>query len=137
MDIARYKLSLAAGFFLLWLCILYMGADHPPPIGFLWVVLLDLVASLLVYLRVPTYADWHATRRPRRVLLALRDGVLTGFAFGVTALVFSAARPGSTVALGWEPVLIWFVVLTLVGATTAALVYAFISLASGRSASGT
>ena len=39
-------LALAAGHFLLWLGVLYAGADHPPPPGFLWLVALDLVASL-------------------------------------------------------------------------------------------
>ena len=132
MDITRHRLSTAAGFFLLWLGVLYAGADHPPPPGFLWLVLLDLIASLLVYLRVPTYAAWHAARRPHRVLRVLRDGALTGLAFATGTLLFAVARLGTAVAPGWGPVLTWLVVLTSVGAITAALLYAFVSLAGKR-----
>jgi hypothetical protein len=38
------------------------------------------------------------------------------------------ARLGSAAALGWEPVLIWLVVLTLAGAMNTAFLYALISL---------
>lgn len=127
MKLDRPALSLAAGFFLIWLCVLYLGADHPPPRGFVWLVVLDLVAAFLVYLRVPTYADWHAARRPHRVLRVLRDGALAGLAFGTATLIFAVARQGSTVTLGWEPVLIWLVVLTLVGAMNTVLLYAVMS----------
>jgi hypothetical protein len=132
MRLDRRALSLAAGFFLAWVCVLYLGADHPAPRGFVWLVVLALVASVLVYLRSPTYADWHAARRPRRVLRVLSDGAVTGLAFGTLTLVFSAARPGSTAALDWEPILIWLVVLTLVGAMNAALLYFSISLGGGK-----
>jgi len=100
MTVDRGALAIAAGFFVVWLCVLYLGADHPPPRGFVWLVVLALVASVMVYLRTPTYAEWHATRRSRRVLRMLLDGALVGLAFGTLTLVFSAARPGSTVALG-------------------------------------
>ncbi len=137
MKLDKPALAIAAGFFLLWLCVLYAGADHPPPLGFVWLVLLDLIASGLLYLRVRTYADWHAVRRPHRVLLVLRDGALTGLAVGTATLLFSVARLGSVVATGWEPVLIWLIVLALVGTLTSAVVYAVISLAWGRGLSST
>jgi len=132
MKLDKPVLAIAAGFFLLWLCVLYKGADHPPPLGFSWLVLLDLIASGLLYLRVRTYADWHAVRRPHRVLLVLRDGALTGLAFGMVTMLFTVARLGNVVAKGWEPALIWLTVLTLVGTLTAVLVYAFIALAGVR-----
>ncbi len=132
MRLDRRALSLAAGFFLTWVCVLYLGADHPPPRGFVGLVVLALVASGLAYLRSPTYADWHAARRPHRMLRVLRDGALTGLAFGTVTLLLSLARLGSVVALGWEPVLTWLVVLTLVGATNAALLYFLISPGGGK-----
>ena len=132
MDSRPHRLALAAAFFVLWLGILYAGADHPPPRGFLWVVLLDLVASALVYLRVPTYAAWHAVRRPYRMLLVLRDGAITGFAFATATLFLSVATLGGAVAQGWDAVLIWLVVVTLVGAATAASLYAYVALAGRR-----
>ncbi len=132
MDSRPHRLALAAAFFVLWLGILHAGADHPPPRGFLWVVLLDLVASALVYLRVPAYAAWHAVRRPYRMLLVLRDGAITGFAFATATLVLSVATLGGAVAQGRDAVLIWLVVVTLVGAATAASVYAYVALAGRR-----
>ena len=42
-------------FFLFWLVVLYAGADHPPPPGFVALVLLDLAVAALVYWRVPVY----------------------------------------------------------------------------------
>ena len=135
MTLDRGALGIAAGFFVAWLCGLYLGADHPPPRGFAWLVVLALVASVLVYLRTPTYVDWHATRRPRWVLRALRDGALVGLAFGTLTLVLSALTPGSTVALGWEPVLVWLAVLTLLGAMNGALLAVLIALGGGHARS--
>jgi hypothetical protein len=132
MRLDRRALSLAAGFFLAWVCVLYLGADHPAPRGVVWLVVLALVASVLVYLRSPSYADWHAARRPHRVLRVLRVGAVTGRAFGALTLVFSAARPGSTAALDWEPVLTWLAVLTPVGALNGALLAVLIALDAGR-----
>ena len=39
--------AIAIGFFVIWLGILLAGADFPPPVGFLWVIFLDVVAALL------------------------------------------------------------------------------------------
>lgn len=51
-------------FFMIWLAILYAGADHPPPPGFVFVVLLDLagiapqdaVESLVSHLWTPRHS---------------------------------------------------------------------------------
>ena len=46
----RYIVLLnAVIFFLFRLTVLYPGADHPPPPGFIAVMLIDLVAAGLVY----------------------------------------------------------------------------------------
>ncbi|NEX22038.1 hypothetical protein G3480_17285 [Thiorhodococcus mannitoliphagus] len=127
MRLSRPAWPLAAGFFLVWLCVLYLGADHPPPLGFAWLVLLDLVAALLVYRRVPTYVDWHAARWPHRGLRVLCDGALIGLVFGTATLLLSVARLGRALPLDWEPVFTWLLVLTLVGAANSALLYAFIA----------
>ncbi len=95
-------------------------------------MLLDLVASALVYRRVPTCAAWHAVRRPDRILLALRDGAIIGLAFATATLFLSVAALGGAVAQGWDAVLIWLVVVTLVGAATAACLYAYVALAGRR-----
>ena len=125
-------LALAAGHFLLWLGVLYAGADHPPPPGFLWLVALDLVASLGVYLRAPAYAAWQEARRPRRIVAAVGEGAAVGLAFAAVTLLLAACRPGSEVVLDWTAVLIWHAVLALVGAANAGVVYGGAALALGR-----
>lgn len=122
-------LPLAVGFFLIWLGVLYLGADHPPPRGFAWLVLLALVAAVLVFVRAPVYAGWQVSRRPRRRLRALRDGALTGLAFGALTLAVSAVGSGGLPALGFAPVLVWLGVLTLVGIVNAGLLSAAVSWA--------
>jgi hypothetical protein len=79
---ASYRPALlnAVIFFLVWLVILYAGADHPPPPGFIFVVLLDLVAAGLVYWRVPFYMAWIASRRRNALLFVVLDGLVAGLA---------------------------------------------------------
>jgi len=48
MSVRKISLYLAIGFFLVWLAILLAGADYPPPVGFVWIIVLDLVAAGLV-----------------------------------------------------------------------------------------
>ena len=55
MIATQSRFVIAAGFFVVWVGILYAGADHPPPLGFIRLVLLCLLAAGIVYLRVPTY----------------------------------------------------------------------------------
>jgi hypothetical protein len=42
----------------MWLGILYAGADHPPPPGFIVVLIIDLLSSLVVYFRIGNYLKW-------------------------------------------------------------------------------
>lgn len=122
-------------FFFGWLAILYAGADHPPPPGFLIVVLIDLVAALVVYRRVPVYAAWARARRPRRWLRALLEGVVAGLI---------AAGLAWVVPIGGEPsiqrtapaALIWFVVLAVVGAVNAVLIYGLSAVTTGNRKGG-
>ena len=49
------SVAIALAFFVGWLTILYAGADHPSPPGFIVVILMDLVAAFVVYRRVLVY----------------------------------------------------------------------------------
>ena len=107
MSVRKISLSLAIGFFLFWFTLLLAGADFPPPVGFVWIIVLDLVAAGLVYWRVPFYMAWQKSRRGYRLLLVALDGV----AIGVVFALFMVLLPG-----GGEPsvqrttvdYLIWF-----------------------------
>ncbi|MEA3336704.1 MAG: hypothetical protein U9R25_12390 [Chloroflexota bacterium] len=129
------QLVIAAGFFIVWVGILYAGADHPPPFGFLWLVLLCLLAAGIVYLRVPTYANWSATGRRFRLLRVFLDGIVAGLLFALVPLLFN--RGGEPDAQPtWVDHMIWFAVLAGVGAANAMLIY-FFSFVSNRLAEKT
>jgi hypothetical protein len=116
---------LAVLFFFVWLVILYAGADHPPPIRFAWVVLLDLVAALLVFWRVPYYLDWIQTGLTHRLLWVVRDGLAAGIACALLAVlakpVLSFGEP--TVIPTIKDMVIWFAVLSGVGITNTLAIY--------------
>lgn len=123
MNHRTIGLVFAGGFFVFWMIVLYAGADHPPPLGFLWVVLLDAVAALLVGRRVPTYLAWSLERKPWRWMLAVRDGAVTGLVFGAIPMLL----PG-TGQPGVHPTsldrLVWFIVLMSIGSANTLVLYA-------------
>ena len=120
---ANVPLVNASLFFLVWLLILYAGADHPPPAGFGLLVLIDLLAALLVFWRVPRYLRWIAEKRHRLFRVTL-DGLVAGLAFALVAM-------GLSTLLGGAPAVqptgvagaIWFSVLGFVGVVNAVTIY--------------
>ena len=112
-------------FFVFWLAVLYAGADHPPPPGFILVVLLDLIAASLVFWRVPYYLDWMQTRQRRRLLWVARDGLIAGLAIALLAVLASVLFGGGE--LGVTPSIgdagIWFAVLAGVGVANSLALY--------------
>jgi hypothetical protein len=66
--------------------VLYAGADHPPPPGFIAVVLLDLTAAGLVCWRVPVCLAWSAARGARALPPVVRDGLAAGLLFAIVVL---------------------------------------------------
>jgi drug/metabolite transporter (DMT)-like permease len=113
---------IAAGFFLGWLGILYAGADDPPPPGFVLILLADLVAAVLVYLRAPTYMGWSRTRRKNRLFLASLDGLAAGLVLALVAILLPGGGEPSVQPAAIDHV-IWFAVLGGVGAANTILIY--------------
>lgn len=112
-----------------WFVVLYAGADHPPPTGFLWAILLDLIAAALVFHRVPTYLAWAVSRKSRRLICSARDGVIVGLLFAAIALVLpGTGQPGVNPHLVER--LLFFVALGVVGATTGMALYLLSAAAS-------
>ena len=124
------NIMFAVGFFFIWLGILYAGADHPPPAGFVWIIGLDLLAAWLVYLRVPTYVNWSADRTRLRWFRVLLDGFLAGFVFAIIAIVLPVNRDASILPVSIDYA-IWFAVLAGVGIANTVLLY-FISSVFSR-----
>ena len=112
-------------FFVFWLAVLYAGADHPPPRGFILVVLLDLIAASLVFWRVPHYLDWMQTRQRRRLLWVVRDGLIAGLVIALLAVLASALIGGGepTVTPSISSAAIWVAVLAGVGVANALALY--------------
>lgn len=122
MSDRRISLAMALGTFGFWLVVLYAGADHPPPAGFIWYVLLDAIAAWLVYLRAPTYIRWALARKPLRKLRASRDGASVGLLFATIALLLpGTGEPDVHPSLSDRA--IWYAVLAAIGAASAAVTY--------------
>lgn len=122
MNQKKIALSIATAFFFGWLGILLAGADFPPPPGFVLIVLIDLLAAIVVYWRVPTYLDWSRTRRTYRLLQALGEGFAAGLLVALVAML-SPSSGEPSVQPRWVDRLIWFAVLGSVGAFNAVAVY--------------
>jgi hypothetical protein len=117
-------------FFSGWLVILVAGADRPPPPGFVAVVLLDLVAAVVVYRRVPVYAAWARSRRPKRWLLALLEGAAAGLIVAGLAWVLPFGGEPSIQRTA-PAALVWFSVLASIGAVNAAAIYGLSAATAG------
>ncbi len=130
MILQRFRILLAVGFSILWLLILLGGADFPPPSGFVWVVFLDLVAGLLVYVRVPTYIRWIKIKKRYRFLRACAEGLLVGLVFALIPLLVGSGEPSVTPS--WIDRVIWFMVVGLVGVVNAIGIYACCAWRSKR-----
>ena len=119
--------GIAISFFIVCLAILYAGADHPPPPGFILLVLLALFAAWLVARRVPVYRNWGAEKRRWRRLRTAADSAMIGLAFALlTRLINPVGEP--SVQPSSSDTLTWFAVLTCVGATASLAVYALSAL---------
>ncbi len=122
----RFALLLALAFFFGWLFVLLAGADHPPPTGFLLVVVLDAIAGACVYYRVPHYLEWQSVRRPGRLRRVVGDGVLIGLVFASVPVLFGSGEP--SVTPGPIDMVIWFAVLAAIGVMNTMLVDACVAV---------
>lgn len=118
----NHALVSAIGFFFCWLAVLYTGADHPPPRGFLWVVLLVFVCALVVHFRVPAYLAWICTRRPGRHVHVAVEGLIAGLVVAMILLLLPGGGEPSVTPTTVDR-LIWFAVLGTIGMANSVAVY--------------
>ena len=121
MNEKQGALSIALVFFFGWLVVLYAGADHPPPPGFLALVLVDLAAAFVVYRRIFVYGTWSRTHRPQRWRRAALDGILAGLLIAGMALLLPFGGEPS-IQRSATAVLIWCGALAAVGAANALVI---------------
>jgi hypothetical protein len=119
---------IAVAFFAIWISILYAGSDHPPLVGFLWLVPLVAVCAIVLYLRLPVYATWSGAHRPGRIRRVLLEGIAAGIVVGLIALLFSSIRESAIAPERIAYILIWLAVFAAVGTANVVAVYALASV---------
>lgn len=119
----KLRARTAIAFFGIWIGILYAGADHPPPIGFWWLVALVFVCAVAVYMRLPVYESRSSRRSPGRARRVLRDGLLAGLVVGLVPLMLPFTGEPTTASASVTPILIWLATLSALGILNAVLVY--------------
>ena len=117
-------------FFIFWLLVLLAGADKPPPIGFLWIVLVIALSALVVYRRIPTYVRWSQNQQPRRLLRVALEGFVAGL---VVAMPFALSGSGEP-SITMRPIdyVIWFVVLGMMGMLNSLTLYVINAVVARR-----
>ena len=125
-------------FFLFWTLVLLAGADKPPPLGFVWIVLAAAVCAIVVFWRIPTYIDWQRSQRSGRFWRVILDGFVAGL---LVALPFALAGGGEpSVTPQASDYVIWFIVVGLMGVVNSVVLYpasTFVYRAvSGRESTG-
>ena len=123
MTKKNFSLAIAIGFFVIWLAILYAGADHPPPPGFILIIFFDLVCSVLVYFRVNTYVNWIKAHKKKRFRQALLDGLSVGLVIAFITMLFPKQPEPGFPSPGLLENIIWFLVMGTMGAVNAIIVY--------------
>ena len=125
---AKYPKVIAIAFLTLWIAILYAGADHPPPVGFLWLVPLVAVCAFLVYRRVPIYAAWSQSHRSGRIRRVLLEGLVAGVVVGLIGFLIPGSGDPTISARQTADMAIWLAVLGVLGVVNALLLYAISSI---------
>ena len=130
MSLRKIAAINAIVFFVFWLLVLLAGADKPPPIGFIWIVLTVGICAAVVYWRVPTYIDWARTRRVGRYWRVLLDGAVAGTIIALPFALQGSGEPSVTM----QPVdyVIWFSVLAGMGILNSVAIYFINALVAGK-----
>ena len=124
----RVQLTIAACFFLFWMAVLYAGADHPPPPGFILLILIDLGCAFAVYYRTGSYTDWIRNRRKGRIWRVLGDGLLAGLVVAALVMIFPGGGEPSAPPPEILDHLIWFAILGFMGIVNSLGVYGLLAL---------
>lgn len=104
LQIKTLSLLEASGFLLLANLMMLLGADFPPPVGFLWLMLVSLLLAFGQY----HYGNWLFKRLEGFKTLPVTSGFF-GLEGLISALIFVALNPVETTYL-W----LWLAVTILV-----------------------
>lgn len=97
-------------FFIGWILILLLGADFPPPIGFLWLVLLIAVLDFIQY----KYLRVILPQLKERKKLFLKNLFFFTVGGALVALFTLIIRYKITMKMNVTDIIIWSIVITVV-----------------------
>ena len=124
----KLRRIISIGFFLFWLAVLYAGADHPPPLGFLLIVLIDLGCAVVVYYRAGRYTEWIRNKTKGRIWRVLGDGLLAGVVIAALVMIFPGGGEPNIPTPGLLDNLIWFAIVGFMGMVNSLGVYGLLTL---------
>lgn len=109
-------------FFIGWLVILLLGSDFPPPIGFLWVIVLIILSDFIQY----KYLQYFIPQlRKRRKYLFSHNLLFFTMSSALLSLIILLLRYPIIHSLTWIENGIWILVFSILGGIYSILFYFF------------
>lgn len=100
-------------FFCGWTLIMFLGADFPPPIGFLWLILLIAILDFIQYKYLQNFLPQLREKKKNLFIKNFLFFTIGGIA---VSLFFLAIKNKITLEIGMSNIIIWIAVLALAGA---------------------
>ncbi|MGO1368933.1 hypothetical protein [Senegalia sp. (in: firmicutes)] len=100
-------------FFVGWTFIMLLGADFPPPFGFIWLILLILILDLIQYKYLHFFLPQLAKRKKHLFGINLAFFTIGGIVVSIFTLGITYK---ATIEMGMSNIIIWIAVVTIVAA---------------------
>lgn len=97
-------------FFFGWVIIFLLGADKPPPIGFIWLVLLVIVLDVIQYFYLKRFLLNLESKSKGLFVKNLFFSVLAGSGVSILAIL---SKLKTLLSIGFINILVWIVIVTI------------------------
>lgn len=98
-------------FFFGWIIIFLLGADNPPPIGFIWLVLLVIFLDVIQYFYLKRFLTNLENKSEGLFIKNLFFSVLAGSGVSILTIL---SRLKMFLSIGFVNTLVWIVIITIV-----------------------
>lgn len=121
LKIKKIQLINFSTFFVGWVVVFLLGADFPPPIGFLWLAALVLFLDIIQYIYLGKYFLKHIGTHKKvklfvvNILFYLLGGLIVSFLVTISSFL----------TIGLTDTVIWMAVLTSVSVMYGIIFWAF------------
>jgi hypothetical protein len=112
-------------FFLGWMLLLLLGADHPPPKGFIWLVVLIVLLDMAQYFYLKKFLPSLHDKSKGLFTQTLLFAVLAGIGVSISMLLLDLNK---LLSIGLINILIWIMVIALVALIYGICFYLFNTL---------